>query len=130
MADLQTRLSALITAIGTDIKNMDQKSSTTSSATPAPIGFAKRNTYMLTALAAGATFAAPSGTPVDGNTLTIRVKDNGSAQTLAWNAIYLALDTTNAPLPSTTVAGKWLYLGFIYNSTDSKWHLVSVLKQS
>jgi hypothetical protein len=130
MADLQTRLSALITAIGADIKGFYQASSTTSSATPVPIGASRRNQLFLTAQAAAATFAAPSGTPNDGNVLTIRIKDNGTAQTLAWNAIYRSLDTTNAPLPTTTVLGKWMYLGFMYNATDTKWDLVSVLKQS
>src|SRR5215212_9819217 len=111
MATLTSRLTDLINAIGADVKNVDQKSSTASSGTPAPIGFAKRNTYTLTALAAAALFSAPSGTPVDGNVLTIRVKDNGTARALTWNAIYRSLDTTNLPLPSTTVVSKWLYLG-------------------
>lgn len=130
MADLQTRLAALISAIGTDVKNRFQKSSTASSGTPAPIGFAERNVYTLTALAAAASFSAPSGTPVDGNTLTIRIKDNGTARALTWNAIYRSLDTTNAALPSTTVISKWMMLGFIYNATDAKWDLVSVLNQT
>lgn len=86
--------------------------------------------YTLTALAGAALFSAPSGTPVEGNTLTIRVKDNGTARGLTWNAIYRSLDTTNLPLPSTTVVSKWMYLGFIYNSTDAKWDLVSVLNQT
>lgn len=130
MASLQSRLTDLITAIGADIKNSDQKSSIASDTTPDPIGFADRNMYTLTALAGAALFSAPSGTPVEGNTLTIRIKDNATARALTWNAIYRSLDTTNLPLPSTTVVSKWMYLGFIYNSTDSKWDLVSVLNQT
>lgn len=130
MADLQTRLQALATAIGGDIKNIYQSSTITSSATPAPIGFARRNLLVVSAQAVGATVAAPSGTVVEGNALVLRIKDNGGAQTLAWNAIYRSLDTTNAPLPTTTVAGKWMYLGFMYNATDTKWDLISVLNQS
>jgi hypothetical protein len=130
MATLTSRLTDLINAIGADVKNRFQKSSTASSGTPAPIGFAERNVYTLTALAAAALFSAPSGTPVDGNTLTIRVKDNGTARALTWNAIYRSLDTVNVPLPTTTVISKWLYLGFIYNGTDSKWDIVSVIKQT
>lgn len=130
MASLQSRISDLITAIGADIKNTNQVQSITSSSTPTPTGFANRNTLMVSAQAVTATFGAPSGTPVQGNSLIIRVKDNGGAATLNWNAIYRSLDTSNVPLPTTTVAGKWMYIGFVYNATDSKWDLVSVLAQT
>lgn len=106
---------------------VEEITSTASSATPTPTGGSLRNLYTLTALAAGATFAAPSGTPVDGNYLTIRVKDNGGAQTLAYNGIYAVVGVT-APL--TTVAGKWLYLGCRYNGTASKWHIISVAQEA
>ena len=101
--------------------------STTSSSTPTPTGNYKENEYYLTALAAGATFAAPGGAPVNGNTLLIRIKDNGTARTLAWNSIYRAVGVT---LPTTTTASRTLYIGCIYNSTDSKWDVVSVVKQT
>lgn len=78
--------------------------------------------YTVTALAQAATIAAPSGTPVNGQKLILRIKDNGTARGLTWNAIYRAGDTA---LPTTTVLGKTLYLGFIYNSADSKWDFVS-----
>lgn len=106
---------------------VEEITSTASSATPTPTGGSLRNLYTLTALAAGATFAAPSGTPADGNYLTIRVKDNGGVQTLAYNAIYAAVGVT---LPTITVAGKWLYLGCRYNSTSSKWHVLSVAQEA
>lgn len=90
-----------------------------SSATPTPTGDARENNFDVTALAAGATFAAPSGTPANHNTLLIRIKDNGGAQTLAWNAIYRA--GTDFSLPTTTVAGETMYVQFVYNSADSVW---------
>lgn len=95
--------------------------SITSSATPSPTGDARVNDYYITALAAGATFAAPSGTPVNGNMLFIYVVDNGGAQTLAFNAIYGG--STDIPLPTTTTAGKGMVLQFKYISTIStkKW---------
>lgn len=132
MADLQTRLAALITAVGTDIKNMYQMTTTASiaSSVPAPTGFGKRNVFTVTALSAAALMAAPSGSPADGNSLTIRIKDNGTARALTWNAIYRSLDTTNVALPTTTVISKTMYLGFVYNAADSKWDLVSVLNQT
>ena len=99
---------------------------TASSATPTP----SANTddqYNVTALAAGATFAAPSGTPTDGQKLTLRIKDNGTARTLAFNAIYRAIGVT---LPTTTVISKTIYIGCIYNAADTKWDVVSVAQEA
>jgi len=98
-----------------------------SSATPAPTGDKLLNTLNITALAEAATFAAPSGTPRNGNRLIVRIKDNGTARSLSWNAIYRALEFA---LPTTTVLGKVLYLGFVYNSQDSKWDLLAINQQS
>lgn len=95
-----------------------------SSSTPTPAGDTT-DEFTVTALAAGATFAAPTGTPVDGQMLTIRIKDNASPQTLAWNSIYRA--SSDLALPSTTIASKTMYLKFIYNATDTKWDFVAFL---
>jgi len=43
---------------------VEEITTTASSATPAPTGGSLRNYFTVTALAAGATFSAPSGTPV------------------------------------------------------------------
>lgn len=101
---------------------VEEITTTASSATPTPTGGSLRNLFTVTALAAGATFAAPSGTPADGNRLMIRIKDNGTARTLAFNAIYRAIGIT---LPTTTVINKTMYLGAIYNSADSKWDVTA-----
>jgi len=106
---------------------VEEITTTASSATPAPTGGSLRNYFTVTALAAGATFSAPSGTPVDGNLLTIRIKDNGTARTLAWNAIYRAIGVT---LPTTTVLSKTLYLGCRYNGADSKWDVLAVAQEA
>lgn len=97
---------------------------TASSATPTPDADAN-DEYNVTALAAGATFGAPTGTPVEGQKLVIRIKDNATSRTLAWNAIYRA--GTDVALPTATVISKTMYLGFIYNGADSKWDLVAVV---
>lgn len=94
---------------------------TASSATPTPDADAHDH-YTVTALAAGATFGAPTGTPTDGQKLLIRVKDNGTARTLAFNAIFRAVGIT---LPTTTVISKTLYLGCVYNSADTKWDVIA-----
>lgn len=67
----------------------------------------------------------PTGTLYDGQPLTIRVKDNGTSQLLAFSGAYRA--GTDIPLPTSTTAGKVLYVGLIYNQPDAKWDLVSVL---
>lgn len=101
---------------------ISENTTTASSATPTPTWWSLRNYFTITALATAPTFSAPSGTPVDWNMLIIRIKDNGTARALSWNAIYRSGDTT---LPTTTVISKTLYLMFIYNSADSKWDLIS-----
>jgi hypothetical protein len=98
---------------------------TASSATPTPNADTD-DLYTVTALAADATFGAPSGTSVNGQKLMIRVKDNGTARALAWNAIYRAVGAT---LPTTTVISKTLYLGMVYNSADSKWDVLAVAQE-
>lgn len=103
------------------------QTSTTSSATPTPTGDRKVNELYVTALAAAAEFAAPSGTPANGNKLIIRVKDDGTPRALTYNAIYRGIVAT---LPSTTVISKTLYMGFVYNSADSKWDLVATCNEA
>ena len=70
--------------------------------------------------------AAPIGTPVDGNRLTIRITDNGTPQSISWNAAFRAIAL---PLPTTTVANKILYIGCIYNSDDLEWDIVAVSQE-
>src|SRR3990167_4929402 len=72
----------------------------------------------------GTEASSATSTPTDGQVLVIRIKDNGTARALTWNAIYRA--GTDVALPSTTVLTKTLYLGFKYNAADSKWDLLAV----
>jgi len=70
------------------------------------------------------TVGAPSGTPVDGQMLTIRLKST-NAQTFSWNAIYRA--STDLALPTVSSAsGKWDYVLYEYNSADTKWDILAV----
>lgn len=99
---------------------------TASSSTPTPVistDIACTDILTVTAQAATATFAAPSGTAMNGKKLIIRIKDNGTARTLNWNAIYRG--GGDIALPSTTVLSKTMYLGFVYNSADTKWDLIA-----
>ena len=97
-----------------------------SSATPTPTGETKYNELYITALAEDPTFAPPSGTPVNGNKLLMRIEDDGTSRTLTFNAIYQAMGTD---LPTATTISKVLYLLFLYSSADSKWDLLSLAEQ-
>lgn len=79
------------------------------------------------ALASALTINAPVGTPKNGQTLVIRLKDNGSARALTWNAIYQNIALTK---PTTTKISKWLYVGFMYNATADKWDLLAVAEEA
>jgi hypothetical protein len=83
--------------------------------------------FVITAQAGALLFNSPGGTLVQGRKLMIRIKDNGTARALTWNAVFRAMGTA---LPSTTVLSKTLYLGFIYNSTDTKWDLIASAQEA
>lgn len=78
---------------------------------------------VITAQAAALTIAAPSGTPAELQPMLFRIKDNGSARAITWNSIFRGIGNT---LPTTTVAGKELYVGARYNSAASKWDVLAV----
>jgi hypothetical protein len=98
--------------------------SAASSATPTP-NADTTDLFVLTALGAAAEFAAPTGTPTDGQVLRVRIKDDSTARALTYNAIYRA--SSDLALPSTTVDDATLYMEFTYNAADTKWDLTKVL---
>ena len=86
--------------------------------------------YVVTALAAPANVDAPSGTPVNGQKLILRFKDDGTARALTWTTTSGGYRILDGNLPSTTLASKTVYLGCIYNSADIFWDVVSVVQQA
>lgn len=98
--------------------------SITSSATPTP-NCSSCEQFNVTALAATASFGTPTGVPYDGQTLIVRVKDNGTARGLSFGSGYRA--SPDLALPFTTVVNKTMYMGFIYNAADAKWDLTALL---
>ncbi len=82
---------------------------------------------VITAQVASLTIANPTGSPAQGQKLTIRVKDNGTARSITFGTNYRALGLPS--LPTTTVINKTLYIGMIYNSTDTKMDVVSVAQE-
>tara|TARA_R110001592_G_scaffold63800_1_gene195726 strand:+ start:2221 stop:2799 length:579 start_codon:yes stop_codon:yes gene_type:complete len=86
------------------------------------VGFA-----VITALAEGLTIDFPVGTPTQGQKLIIRIKDDGTARSIAYDSQLRPIGLT---LPTTTVANKILYLGFVYNATDSKWDAIALKQEA
>jgi hypothetical protein len=91
----------------------------TSSATVTPVS--TNDLVIITAQATGLTLANPTGTFTEGQALMIRIKDNATARTIAFDTNYRAIGVT---LPTTTVISKTMYLGIIYNATDGKWDII------
>ena len=108
---------------------VDTSTSITSAASIIPTSDISK-LYSVTALAATTVIEIPSGTPYDGQKLTIRIEDNGTAQTLSWTTTLGGYRIIGTTLPITTVATKLLYIGCIYNLTDSYWDVVSVAQQA
>ena len=117
----ESQLNLVTTQTLTNKRVTKREVTDTSNGTPTPNSNIT-DIYTLTALGGAATFGAPTGTPTQGQTLLIRIKDNGTARALSWNAIYRAGDIA---LPTTTILSKTMYVGFIYNSTDTKWDLIA-----
>ena len=98
---------------------------TTSTAT-FTINADQETTGVLTDIALATTIASPTGTPVQGQKLTFRFKDDGTARALTWNAIFRAIGLT---LPTTTTANKTIYIGCMYNSTETKWDVIAIKEE-
>lgn len=79
----------------------------------------------LTALTSNLTIAAPTGTPVNFQRLTIRITDNSSSHTLTWNAIY---NDIAAQLPASSGGTATPnYIGLEWNSNTSKWDVLAFI---
>jgi hypothetical protein len=69
------------------------------------------------------TINAPTGTPINGQKLMLRLQAT-NLQTFSWNAAFAG--STDLALPTASSTGaKYDYIGFVYNSTASKWQMVA-----
>lgn len=73
------------------------------------------NNYYRTALSAGVTINAPTGTPVIGEELKIFLKDDGTSRAITFNATFKFFDR---PAPTATTVGKRTYIHAEYDGTD------------
>ena len=99
-----------------------------SSATPT-INTDNTDIHTITALAAAITSMTTnlSGTPVNGQKLIIRIKDDGTARAITWGASFASRGAT---LPTTTVLSKTMYVGLIYNLTATTWDCVAAVVEA
>jgi hypothetical protein len=118
---LQVSGSATFTSISNTRLN-PRVTSTASSSSVTP-DVSSVDIYAFTALATSLAIDAPVGTPVDGNKLLFRIKDDGTSRTLTWNATYTALGVV---LPTATPTGKTIYVGAIYNANLTRWDVIAV----
>lgn len=81
----------------------------------------------ITAQAAAIQFLNPTGTALEGWGIVIRIKDNGTARAITWDTQYRAIGIS---LPTTTVISKTLYIAMLFNQTDTKWDVVSVMQEA
>jgi hypothetical protein len=86
--------------------------------------------YEVTALAVSTQFNTPTGTPNDGQALRIRIKDNGSPQSLTWVTSISGFRVIGVTLPATTVANKVTYVSCVWNSQDTYWDVLQALTQA
>lgn len=69
------------------------------------------------------TINAPSGTPINGQKIILRVAST-NIQTLVWNSVFKGSD--DLPLPTATSgSGKYDYYGLLYSAAASSWMLIA-----
>ena len=108
-------------------KRIDPRVTSAASASSLTPDISASDVYAYTALAAGLTINAPTGTPVDGNKLIFRLLDNGTSRALTWNATYTVIGVT---LPTATTISKTTYVGCIYNANNTRWDVIAVTTEA
>jgi len=99
---------------------------TSGAITPASDTFDQVN-YLLTG---SASFSNPSGTPTNGQKLTIRLYAASTQTISSWSSTSGGYREIGVTLPTSVPAGKTIYVGCIWNSTDSRWDVIAVTQQA
>jgi hypothetical protein len=69
------------------------------------------------------TINAPVGTSTNGQRLIFRLSST-NVQTFSWNAVFQGSSDLALPVASSG-GGLYDYMGFMYNSTSSKWQIIA-----
>lgn len=99
-----------------------------SSATPA-INTDNCDAVTITVLAVAITSMTSSltGTPTNFQKLLFCIKDDGTPRAITWGASFIA---KGVGLPTTTVAGKLMTVGFIYDTVAATWGCVALSQEA
>jgi hypothetical protein len=129
LTDTGTLTTAAITQVsaslsGTSIRLQPRITVSTSTATLTP-NIDSYNIYELNTQAVALTIANPAGTPNDGDVLLIRLKDNGTSQTVTFGGSHY-LNVSGLSTLANTTAGKWHYIGIQYVASATQWHIISI----
>ena len=109
-------------------KRITPRVATTTSTATLTIASDTTDHQTITAQAAALSIANPTGTPTDGQKITLRIKDNGTARAITWSGTQFR--GVGVTLPTTTVVSKIMYLGMIYNSADAKWDIIALSQEA
>jgi hypothetical protein len=128
-ANIKTALDSLYASATNTLtftnKRITKRVFSTTSATSVTPEISTYDTWNYTALAADFTINNHStSTPTDGEVMTFKFLDNGTARQLYYGTNYVA--KAGVPLPLTTVLGKNLTIAFQWNTNLSKWNLMAV----
>lgn len=136
----ETNASLEIAAKGTGVVNVTSplqvNGSTVATVAPRVYSVASSNAFILnanydlidvTALATSMSGSTTSGSPVNGQKLTMRIVDNGTSRIIGSTSLMVPVGVT---MPTATVPGKVLYIGLIYNTPKSRWDIVSVAQEA
>lgn len=85
--------------------------------------------YELLGLTGPVTVGIPSGTPLAGQKLMLKIKDGGTSQNLTWTTTSGGYRVVGAVLPVSTTVNKVTYVGCVYNLLENFWDVVAVATQ-
>jgi hypothetical protein len=85
--------------------------------------------YVVSALSSNTTIAPPSGSPQEGQHLTIRIKAVTETRTITWTTSSGGYRPFNLILPTLIEADKTLYIECNYNAIDTYWDVTGIRMQ-
>jgi hypothetical protein len=105
-------------------------SSSTSVTSPLAWSSDQKDTTIITAQAGALTINADLGSPYGGKRHLFIFKDDGTARALTFTTgTAKSFRAMGRAIPTTTVLGKWIYIGCVYNASSERWDVISVARE-
>ncbi len=107
----------------------NKRSHTGTAATSVTPNIDNNDIYKFTALSAGITINAHTGTstPTEGRIIEFVFHDDGSSRAFTWNGEYRTASSGGATLPTATTTGKTNIVRLRWNSIDSKFDCIQAI---